>query len=82
MAFCRLGALGADCRVSRAVEQMKRERRVETEISARAICCFLTHILHYIYTPVLLRLTYTSLLYSETGMYTIKLVFLWSVDCG
>ena len=82
MTFCRLGALVGYSRVSRAVEQMNRERRDETEISARAICYFLTQILHHVYTPVLFRLTDTSLLYSETGMYTIKLVFLWSVDCG
>ena len=37
MAFCRLGALGADCRVPRAVERVRRERRDETEISARAV---------------------------------------------
>ena len=46
MPFCRLGALGADYRVSRAMEWMQRERRDETEISARVVCYFLTHKLH------------------------------------
>ena len=43
VAFCRLGALGADYWVPRAVERMQRERRDETEIFARVVCYFLMH---------------------------------------
>ena len=45
------GSSGADCRVSRAVGRMRRERRDETEISARVVCYFLMHKLHHADTP-------------------------------